>query len=372
MSVTTSIKTLLLFLLVSFQFISVHAQSYFNIEGRIVNEKGEVIKSATVFINGSQKITTTNNEGKFKFEQLAIGTFPVVVNMLGYTSFTQDIQLTNKDVLLEIVLKEKSFDLNEIVIRSNKDRDKHYKLFIKSFLGTSKNAKNCKILNDSIIDFDFSKKKGILKASTDDFLIIENKALGYRIKYLLKMFQLSTATLTTLYDGQAVFEELTGTTNEKLKWQQNRKKVYYGSFMHFMRSVYQNTVLKEGFLARHVISSTYYWGIEADQLSIDSRPVAFDTLVNIVDSAFVSMKFSNGLYVKYEPSKAAKIKSDEPMETEYVFVNSGSSLLKLYLNEALIDEKGSMVHYNTFYIEGFWGGKRIGDRLPFEYNPPHD
>ncbi|MES2455770.1 MAG: carboxypeptidase-like regulatory domain-containing protein [Bacteroidota bacterium] len=372
MSVTTSIKTLLLFFIVSFQFLSAHAQSNFNIEGRVVNENGEVLRSATVFINGSQKITVTNDEGKFKFEQLAIGTFPLVVKMLGYVSSVQEVQLVNKDVLLEVVLQEKSFDLNEIVIRTNNDRDKHYQLFKKSFLGISKNAKNCTILNDSIINFDFSKKEGVLKASTDDFLIIENRALGYRIKYLLEKFQFSIATATTLYDGQAVFEELNGTEKEKLEWQESRKKVYYGSFMHFLRSVYQNKVLKEGFLTHHVFSSKFYEAMQATQLSIDPRPVAFDTLVNIVDSAFVSLKFSSGLYVTYDPRKAAKIKSDTNTEAEYVFLNYGGTLLQLYLKDALIDEKGSLGHYNTFFIEGFWGEKRLGDRLPFEYNPPHD
>ena len=366
---TTSIKTFLLFFLVSFQVLLVNAQSSFNIEGRVVNEKGEVLKSATVFINGSQKITVTNDEGKFKFEKLAIGTFPLVVKMLGYLSSVQEVQLVNKDVSLEVVLQEKSFDLNEVVISPNNDRDKNYKLFKKSFLGTSKNAKNCKILNDSIINFDFNKKEGILKASTDDFLIIENRALGYQIKYLLKMFQFNISTAITIYDGQAVFEELKGTREEKLKWQESRKKVYYGSFMHFLRSVYQNTVLKEGFLAHHVFSSNFYEAMQATQLSIDPRPVLFDTIAYIVDSAFVSLKFSNGLYVSYDPKKAAKIKSDTDAEPEYIFLNYGGSLLQLYLNEALIDKKGSPAHYNTFFIEGFWGEKRLGDLLPFEYNP---
>ncbi|WP_276089663.1 carboxypeptidase-like regulatory domain-containing protein [Pedobacter sp. JY14-1] len=366
---TTSIKTLLLFLFASFQVLLVNAQSSFNIEGRVLNEKGEALKSATVFINGSQKITVTDEEGKFKFEKLAIGTFPLVVNMLGYFSYVQEVQLVNKNVVLDVVLKEKTFALDEIVISPDTDRDKNYKLFKKSFLGTSKNAKDCKILNDSIIKFGFNKKEGLLKASTDDFLIVENRALGYRIKYLLKTFQFNVATTITIYDGQAVFEELNGTKKEKLKWQENRKKVYYGSFMHFLRSVYQNTVLKEGFLAHHVFSSTFYESMQATQLSIDPRPVRFDTIVNIVDSAFVSLKFSNGLYVNYEPRKASKIKSDTSPEAENIFLNYGGTSLKLYLNEALIDEKGSLGHYNTFFIEGFWGEKRLGDQLPFEYHP---
>ncbi|MGY4383585.1 hypothetical protein ACVWYN_000604 [Pedobacter sp. UYP24] len=372
MSATTSIKIFLLFLFVSFQVLFVNAQSYFKIEGRVVNEKGEVLKSATVFINGSQKITVTNAEGKFKFERLEIGTFPLVVRTLGYSSSVQEIQLVNKDVFLEVVLKETSDTLKEVVIGSSDDRDKNYKLFKRSFLGISKNSKNCKILNDSIINFDFSKKEGVLKASTDDFLVIENRALGYRIKYLLKMFQYSSLTDVTLYDGQAVFEELKGTEKERRKWQESRKKAYYGSLMHFFRSVYQNTVLKEGFLTHHVFSTQFYEAMQAKDLSIDPRPVQFDTLVYIVDSAFVSLKFKNELYVHYNPKEASRIKLDAKMEAETILLNYDGSLLKLYLNEALIDKKGSLGHFNTFFIEGFLGKKRLGDQLPFEYYPTYD
>jgi len=370
MSLSTLIKTLSIILILSFQPIFIIAQNNSSIEGQVLNEKGEALKSATVFINGSQQITITNDEGKFKFEKLSIGTFPLVVRMLGYISHVQNIQLVDKNMFIKVILQEQNYNLQEVVIGTNNDRDKNYKLFKTNFLGKSKNSADCKILNDSVISLQFNKKEGLLKASTDEFLIIENKALGYRIKYLLRMFQYSTLTDVTLYDGQAVFEDLTGTEKEKLKWQESRKKAYYGSLMHYLRSVYQNTVLKEGFLTHPVFSTQFYEAVQAKDLSIDPRPVQFDTLVYIVDSAFISLKFKNELYVHYNPKEASRIKVDaKPEAAETILLNYDGSLLKLHLEEALIDEKGSMVHYNTFFIEGFWGNKRIADQLPFEYNP---
>ena len=369
MSSSTLIKTLLIILILSFQSTFISAQTSFSIEGQVLNEKGEALKSATVFINGSQQITITNDEGRFKFEQLSIGTFPLVVSMLGYISHVQNIQLVDKNMSIKVILKEQNYSLQEVVIGTNSDRDKNYKLFKKNFLGKSKNLDDCKILNDSVLNLQFNKAEGTLKASTDEFLIIENRALGYRIKYLLRMFQYSTLTDVTLYDGQAVFEELSGTEKEKLRWQENRKKVYYGSLMHYLRSVYQNTVLKEGFLTHHVFSGQFYEAVQAKYLNIDPRPVQFDTVVNIVDSAFISLKFKNELYVHYNPKEASRIRIDANPEPENVLLNYDRSLLKLHLDEALIDKKGSVVHYDTFFTEGLWGNKRIADQLPFEYNP---
>jgi hypothetical protein len=45
------------------------------------------------------------------------------------------------------------------------------------------------------------------------------------------------------------------------------------------------------------------------------------------------------------------------------------SIMTLFLENAILDKKGSYVDYRSFYIQGFWGKKRLGDQLPFEYQP---
>src|SRR5206468_7526403 len=81
-------------------------------------------------------------------------------------------------------------------------------------------------------------------------LIIENKALGYNIRYQLESFSYNFNTHLFFYQGYPFFQQMNGSFSKQKKWEKRRKEVYYGSLMHFMRSVYRNILLKEGFEVR--------------------------------------------------------------------------------------------------------------------------
>jgi hypothetical protein len=155
--------------------------------------------------------------------------------------------------------------------------------------------------------------------------------------------------------------------------------------MHFFRAVYNDAVLKEGFIANRVYAiesvrefesmRQFAAEVPADKqkirLTIDPRPVCFDTLVSITDSSLISLKFLTGLYITYKPKKILKTEVTKlPAGKKKIDFNWNSSLLQLHLDEAMIDKRGSISDYETFLIRGFWGEKRVGDQLPFEYKPP--
>ena len=89
-----------------------------------------------------------------------------------------------------------------------------------------------------------------LEAWSNDFLIVENKALGYRIKYLIDTFSFSGLTGMTDWRGHAVFEELKGTAEQKKDWNKRREDAYYGSARNFLRSLSNNTLTQDGFIMR--------------------------------------------------------------------------------------------------------------------------
>jgi len=66
---------------------------------------------------------------------------------------------------------------------------------------------------------------------------------------LLKSFKSDRINDTISYQGQQVFEELPGTAAQKKKWAINRDLAYYGSAMHFLRSLYTDKLKEEGFEA---------------------------------------------------------------------------------------------------------------------------
>ncbi|MDB5003597.1 MAG: hypothetical protein JWQ34_1822 [Mucilaginibacter sp.] len=362
----------LLFVIPFFINTAAMAQGRYNISGTIADEKGQPIKSATVFISGSQKITITDDEGRFMFVNMDAGTFQVSVQMLGYAPYAQNVMIKAASATINIALTLRPIALNVVVIGGGDDSNwwTYYTLFKGQFIGTSTNAQQCTILNPRMLHLNYNKKKGILLADADRFLIIENKFLGYRIKYMLKYFEYNAINNATIYDGDTNFEELPGTAGMKKRWAKNREEAYRGSLMHFLRSVYTKTTLQEGFIVNTLYKFTYKnKHDDGPTLSVDARPIKFDSLITVIDSSFISLKFSP-IYVTYNPKKAVDIKNKgDYLTMKDMALNDKASVIKLPLKEAVIDRKGSYVNYRAFVFNGDMGTKRIGDQLPFEYQP---
>jgi len=344
---------LILFALIS---IGVNAQETFTISGIVSNAKAEQIEAATIFIDGSQKSTKTDTKGGFKFSGLAPGTYQVVVSMLGYGSIKQNAVILDKSVVFSFTLAEKQIILDEVIIGDNNQRKNFLKTFTKYFMGESKNAKECKILNTDIIDF--STEKSVLKANSSDFLIIENRKLGYRIKYLLRKFQYNKTAEVTIYDGESIFEDIKGSDEEQLAWKANRKLAYEGSLMHYLRALYKNKTQEEGFLT-HTIKNPGF------PLMVNPNPVYTEQLIERVDSNFITFKYKERLYTVYDKKKVSSLKLSK-VNWEIIEMDKTGSILQL---DAQIDGKGSYAGYKDLLIQGFWGRKRIADQLPLEYEP---
>jgi len=333
------------------------AQETLSITGTIKNVKGIKLSDASVFIAGSQKSTITDVDGAFKFSNLSPGTYQVIINLLGYTSIKKNILLAGKNAVIDTVMLEKQIQLDEVVIGDGLQRKNFMKTFNKYFMGESDNAKGCKIVNPEKIEFSTNKK--LLKATTDDFLIIENNRLGYKIKYLLKSFQYDSGNDATFYDGESIFEEMDGSSEQKIYWTTNRKKTYEGSLMHYLRALYTNKTQEEGFLTYAILNLTF-------PLVIAPNPVFPEQLIEHTDSNFVNFKYKKRLYTLYDKKKAAAgLKPTNKTEVTIDLAETGSILML----HAAIDKRGSYSDYKAVLIQGFWGTKRIADQLPMEYLP---
>ncbi len=354
--------------LILFSSIIVAAQSNQNIIGIVVDERGQPVKSVTVFISGTQQLTITEDDGHFQFVSLNKGAYHVSATMLGYEQYNNDIVLNNTTINLRIVLKIKSIALNEVRIGSGDKWAEFYRIFAGQFLGTSKNAEDCKILNPKALSFDYSKKTGLLTAHADRFIIIENKRLGYRIRYLLKEFSYSALNNRTLYYGDTNFEELEGSVNTKKMWARNRLEVYQGSMLHFLRSVFSKKVLANGFITHKLLSDMPAALDEATQISVEAQPLNYDTLTSHTDTSFVQFE-APIFYLVYNPKKASGLKTTGTPATNEVLIDEEGTIIKLPLTKAVLDKKGSYTDYRAFLLRGKMAKLRIADLLPFEYQP---
>jgi hypothetical protein len=191
------------------------------ITGKVINSETQAaLAKATVFLTETSYGTSTNDDGTFSIKGLKPGTYLVVVTMLGFEEFVQSVTVDEDAISIKISLKPSVITLPEVNIQNPKDWARNYKLFVRRFIGTSKYGRSCKILNSEVLNFSYNKKEGLLSTTSNGFIKMENRALGYMVKILLTKSAL--AEKYGSWHAQFFYEELPGTPSEIKKWKANR------------------------------------------------------------------------------------------------------------------------------------------------------
>lgn len=236
----------ILFLIASFL---ANAQERYTIIGNVSELKTNIpLPFVNVYIEGTSIGIQTNQKGGFSLNNISKGNHRLVASMVGFEPFVQNISILDKNINLQILLKEDIKALNEVKVVGVRDKvwEKHYKQFVREFLGNNYNAKEVKILNKEVLDFDIKEKSFTAQAIQP--LVIENLTLGYKISYILQSFEKKGGS--TAYKGLAKYDFIE-TQNEKQKayWEKNRIESYQGSVKHFLNAVINNRLKEEGFKA---------------------------------------------------------------------------------------------------------------------------
>ncbi len=351
---------------------SAYAQNGYGIAGELTDTIGRPIPAATVFIVGMTKITSTDNNGTFRFSGFQPGTYQVSVSILGYAKQTETVFITDSSVNLRMILHAAPIALKEVVIGGKDTWNADYKLFKKVFLGTSDNAKKCRIVNPEVLTLKFDKKTTILKASADEFLIIENEALGYKVRYLLKEFSYNVQQDHALYNGDTNFDEIAGTEKQKKQWTEARRKAYSGSLMQLFRAMYSKDTHGQGFKVNQAYERVVNmggWGFDQEIVFIDPNEMDMDVITKPADNGLMKLQFVK-LLITYDPKSAGKEAKVIPNAgKKQVVVGDKCTLLYLLTNGAVIDKKGNSSGPHNFLVQGAMAKNRVADQLPFEYQP---
>lgn len=158
-------------------------------------------------------------------------------------------------LVLNIQLEEEEIQLKEAVVQSisKEDRAFYLKEFKRLFLGRPKAAKFCKIKNEEDLRFFYDQKDKILKVTSRSPLQIENQFLGYQIEYDLLEFEVNYKINYVLVLGSSFFKEMKASATKLNKWEKNRAASYDGSIEHFIKSLYQNKIIENGFDIKRLI-----------------------------------------------------------------------------------------------------------------------
>ncbi|WP_158561245.1 carboxypeptidase-like regulatory domain-containing protein [Emticicia sp. C21] len=382
------------------------------IEGRVIDaaDKKSLI-FANVFISNTTKGQQTDDKGRFKITNAPSGTIDLVISYIGYETFSLQLKADTLKKPLLVMLNANSIELQAVTIKRIKDGFKRYfYIFEEGFMGKTIFSKECKLKNPKALTFTMNNDDSELIIRADEPLEIENKLLGYVIKYQLEEFRYNFKERYTSYWGYPFFEETKTKSDRRQKqWIENRNKAYYGSSQHFLKALTEKKLSAEGYVIHKLIrqekkmfsvpltterrdsTGNIITQASREKMMVDStdlklraeqslkklaingfsRYVQYLVRTPLTESEIISpykdmfaIDFSNHLYIVYNKE------FEEPQ-----FIEAGqknipqTSIVSILESPVLVEKNGHLINPLALVFEGRWGNEKIGELLPLDYLP---
>ncbi len=345
-----------------------HAQT--TLVGTVADTEGAPIPGVTVYLSGTTRGTQTDDAGRFRLVGVAPGAYRLVASLVGYVAGTQDIRVAGG--LREagpFAFRLAEASLGEVVVEGRGDERFRRRLetFTRELIGQSENGRLTRIVNPEVLDF--RSRAGALIASASAPLVIENRALGYRLVYDLRAYS-STATRVN-YDGEERFEELTPADDaEAARWQTARAMAYRGSLRHLLRALRAGTATAEGFTFRQ------------RRLSPDGQSLAEYAGRAAAEALLVTAPDTAGFYtVVFAGSAINVVFAGEPEVPAYLrseWFRGARSAPNAFQESDLIstapqqaiDPQGNPADPDGIQASGYIAFERLSDLVPAEYQLP--
>ena len=335
-----------------------------SVSGVVRDEAGATVAGANVYLSGTTRGDATDADGRFEIAGVPAGAYRLAASRLGYAPAAEPVRLApGERAVVDLVLAEAPVALGAVAVEAERDRQWERRLarFRRALLGESANADSTAILNPQVLDF--RDRWGELSATARAPLVIENRALGYRLTYDLAAFTASATRVS--YDGDERFEEMAPTSaGEAERWAEARARAYRGSAHHLLRAMLAGTAEAEGFALELV------W-----EDARGARP-AFRTSARAVmdrDSAgWGTLRVRDQLDVTYrgEPEEPAYLRSEWFRERRRRPASVQRSSLVVARGGARIDPQGTPEDPFAVSTMGHMAFERLADRVPEDYRPP--
>ena len=253
-----------------------------------------------------------------------------------------------------------------------------------------------------MLDLNYDEATGTLKASSVDFLIIENNDLGYKIRYLLTSFVKNGTGKDGQrlhFQGAALFEEMHGTAPQEKRWLKKRQEAYEGSMMHFLRSGLENRIDEEGFRVQQLANYQNtqrppdslitamikrYKGLKIyrDSLTFwtkkENLSKTFQTLLDfpLKPDDIIKLTDQKGVFALGCNNDALQISWNKNHRLDYgnyIRLNDANSqkvtIVTFNTPYAFFDTNGGGIDPNWVSFTGTWADNRMAELLPVDYEP---
>jgi hypothetical protein len=376
-------------LIVSF-FLTAFTAYSASISGTVLDAvSGKPLEFASVFISGTTFGTNTRSDGTFTLTFTPSGSSQLVIAYLGYETFTKNVSELPTDQSLRVGMTVKSVQIASVnVFAKDSNRKKNMAEFLFGFFGDSEFGKQCSIRNPHVLHLMRKPVPGKigqdqLVATADSDLYIDNKLLGYTIRYTLESFVQSKYAIS--FKGYPLYiDNLSGNKNKE-KTLAYRERAYLGSQMHFFRSLYNKTLELEGFKVYKV-----------DKAQI--LPMTSGRFGLLTDSVFVpepnkrmmqTEKPLNLYEYMFQMDKSAALLYNEPFEVRYTLngedkaygknsiyyigmtrtLGQQTSLAMLENNSVIFYPNGACKNAGSLTTIGYWSFKKAAEIMPWDYQP---
>ncbi len=363
------IKYSLTCLLLNLVFCSgVYAQNWVRVEGRVIDsatKKG--IPLCNVYLSGTSFGMLTDKDGRFIIKNLPPGEYTLIISHVGYSNIIKTIDLLSGDQDIGIVsLTEVVTDLDtDVTVESSEDKKwkGRFKKLSRFMMGENFKPKDIEYENSWVAEF-AKEKGGLLRPANEFSLKINNRYLGYHTNYLITDFMLGNRLQYVV--GYPNFEQLEpANAKEERKWKRNRETAYNGSLRHFFRSLLENSLEENEFIANLT---------NADPEKIRDH---YDRVIN---------KGNYNIPLNLDEPRVQKLISVEPTQNDNIkkitcksiieVYHIGSvdengesprSMIKLETDSFLVYTNGVLLNMRSLRLFGNFSQKGLYDMLPFEY-----
>jgi hypothetical protein len=328
------------------------------ITGVISDSLNNPVISASVYLSKTTIGTLTDNKGVYALFIPEEGVYELTASCVGYKSASQLINANGRNQTINIKLSVNLILLNEVTVRSKgKNRLRNYTQFVKLFIGETTNSQSCRIINPDDLHLFRNNENNILTGFSVKPLQIENRALGYSILYDLSDFSYNPETEIFRFGGNYYFQPLTGNSRNNKMWTRNRLSAFYGSRMHFFRSIFSDSVYRENFRL---------FNCERDSVTkelIVKNPIHQYEIVVSENSSYKTLYYDKPVLIGYtdnHPELTAGLTGFEPQQNLSSVLFSDS--IKVYQNG----------YYDSGYSitwDGVMADKRVADLLPYDFLP---
>lgn len=330
-----------------------------SLPGFVIDSAGnKPLSDVSIFLNNTSKGTVSRADGSFLLKNIPQGQYQLVISAIGYETVVIDLNGHHLPSSLKVTLKQKVTELTALIVEPEvKEGWRRWgKFFIDNFIGTVENARSCRITNSGVLHFHFYQKSNRLTVTATGPLIIKNKALGYILQYKLEGFSCDFNAQVVFYSGYPYFQEMTTTKrNQQVRWEEHREKAYTGSVMHFMRSLYADHLLQDGFIVRQQIKEP----------NEEKRRV-----INATGSSLFMSLPDTSQQAKDLVANNIKIFSfDDTLDIRFpAWGNAGSQLRLVEPTVIGLEENGNYYPPQKLMTYGFWSqSEKIANLLPLDY-----